>query len=195
MVCPYAAIQWDWREVSSRLLLELELDCLPDIVTENILVHKILLPRISSETNTLVAEEVLSNKILWTSMFSVTNQFNLLPRKYSATSKLLPSKFWVTTFCYWAFPRQQKILASNQARFPKRGWLPCWISFKLLLPRTYLDIKCCYLELSRQQASCCRVLSQQQVEFICCCKSTQQQLACCRESTRQQLACCWESSR
>ena len=51
-------------EVSSRLLLELELDCLPDIVIENILVHKILLPRISSETNILVAEEVLSNKIL-----------------------------------------------------------------------------------------------------------------------------------
>ena len=50
--------------VSSRLLLELELDCLPDIVTENILVHKILLLRISSETNTLVAEEVLGNKIL-----------------------------------------------------------------------------------------------------------------------------------
>ena len=31
-------------------------------------------------------------------------------------------------------------------------------------------------ELSRQQASCCRVLSRQQVEFICCRESTRQQL-------------------
>ena len=47
-----------------RLLLELDCCYFPDIVTEDILVHKILLPRISSETNTLVAEEVLSNRIL-----------------------------------------------------------------------------------------------------------------------------------
>ena len=49
---------------ASRLLLELDCCCLPDIVTEDILVHKILLLRISSETNTLLAKEVLSNRIL-----------------------------------------------------------------------------------------------------------------------------------
>ena len=66
---------------------------------------------------------------------------------------------------------------------------------KLFLPRKYSDIKCCYLELSRQQASCCRVLSWQQVKFISCRENTRQQLTCCQESTRQQLACCRESSR
>ena len=66
---------------------------------------------------------------------------------------------------------------------------------KLLLPRKYSDIKCCYLELSWQQASCCRVLLRQQVKFICCRENTRQQLTCCRESTQQQLACCRESSR
>ena len=43
----------------------------------------------------------------------------------------------------------------------------------IFLPRTYSDIKFCYLELSQQQATCCH-------------ESTSQQVACCQGSSRQQ---------
>ena len=68
--------------VSTRLLLELDCLCWSNIVTEDILGHKILLPRTSLATSKLLL-----------STFTATNKFNLLPQKYSATTCLLPRKF------------------------------------------------------------------------------------------------------
>ena len=59
-------------EVSTRLLLELDCCCLPNIVNEDILGHKILLLRTFSATS------------------------NFLPSIFSATSNLLPSTFVAT---------------------------------------------------------------------------------------------------
>ena len=80
-------------EASSRLLLELELDCLPDIVTENILVHKMLLPKTFSATSKLLPSTFSATSKLLPSTFVATNKFNLLLRKYSATTCLLLRKF------------------------------------------------------------------------------------------------------
>ena len=89
--------------------------------------------------------------------------------------------------------RQDKMAASIAGQ-PLFGNL-AWLLAKNYCYLEYSDIKCCYLELSRQQVSCCRVLSRQQLKFIYCRENTRQQVTSCRESTRQQLACCGESSR
>ena len=47
----------------------------PDIVTENILVDKILLPRTSSATSVFVSKEILSNRVLWTSIYVLGNKW------------------------------------------------------------------------------------------------------------------------
>ena len=84
--CPQALVDiWGsnpWCVVSMWLLLELDCFCLPNIVTEDILGHKILLPRTFLATNKLLP-----------STFTTTNKFNLLLRKYAATTCLLPRKF------------------------------------------------------------------------------------------------------
>ena len=69
-------------------------------------------------------------------------------------------------------------MASNQARFPKRGWMPYKFN---LLPRKCSVIKFCCRELSCQQ-----ITSRQQVKFMCLLESSQQQVACCQESSSQQ---------
>ena len=67
--------------MSTRLLLELDCFCLANIVTEDILGHKILLPRTFLTTSKLLP-----------STFMATNKFNLLLQKYLATTWLLPRK-------------------------------------------------------------------------------------------------------
>ena len=95
------------RVVSSRLLLELDCFCLANIVAEDILRHKMLLPRTFSATSKLLPSTFSATSKLLPSTFAATNKFNLLPWKYSATTCLLPRKFYVTTFYVRVCPRQQ----------------------------------------------------------------------------------------
>ena len=79
---------------SSRLLLQLDCFCLANIVAEDILGHKMLLPRTFSATSKLLLSTFsATSKLRVPSTFAATNKFNLLPRKYSATTCLLPRKF------------------------------------------------------------------------------------------------------
>ena len=66
------------RVVSTRLLLELDCFCLPNIVTEDILGHNILLPRTFSATSKLLPSTFLATSKLLPSTFVATNKFNLL---------------------------------------------------------------------------------------------------------------------
>ena len=56
------SVRYSHREASSRLLLELDCFCLPDIITEDILGHKMLLPRTFSATIKVIAEYFRGNK-------------------------------------------------------------------------------------------------------------------------------------
>ena len=85
--------RWPVPGSSSRLLLELDCFCLANIVAEDILGHKMLLPRTFSATSKLLPSTFSATSKLLLSTFAATNKFNLLLRKYSATTCLLPRKF------------------------------------------------------------------------------------------------------
>ena len=62
--------------VSMRLLLDLDCFCLPNIVTEDILRHKILLPRTFSTRSKLLPSTFSATSKLLLSTFVATNKFN-----------------------------------------------------------------------------------------------------------------------
>ena len=68
------------RVVSTRLLLELDCFCLPNIVTKDKLRHKILLPRTFLATSKLLPSTFSATSKLLPSTFVATNKFNLLSR-------------------------------------------------------------------------------------------------------------------
>ena len=108
--------------------------------------------------------------------------------------------------CYQESSRQQNFMSKhflgNKILWPATSQdfqkeADCHVRFSvsvclILLPRKCSDVKFCSLELSWQQATCCRELSRQQFEVISCLESSRQQVACCPESSQQQVAFCRE---
>ena len=93
------------------------------------------------------------------------------------------------------------VLGNNNLKEIQHGSQPlfgnlAWLQAKIfLLSRKCSVTKFCYLELSQQQASCCRVLSQQQVELISYREHTCSSNSVAENFLRDKYTCCRGSSQ